>query len=72
MDGVWSGGDVSIVGGVLVIPRLSVLFLESLGDDVSHPLLVDLEAELDQYNVKWWYFNQRLNWLSLFENLVEL
>ena len=72
MDGVWSGGDVSILGGVLVIPCLSVLFLESLGDDVSHPLLVDLEAELDQYNVKWWYFNQRLNWLSLFENLVEL
>ena len=72
MDGVWSGGDVSIVGGVLVVPSLSVLFLESLGDDVSHPLLVDLEAELDQYNVKWWYFNQRLNWLSLFENLVEL
>ena len=28
--------------------------------------------ELDKYNVKWWYFNQRLNWLSLFENLVEL
>ena len=27
---------------------------------------------LDQYNVKWWYFNQRLNWLTLFENLVEL
>ena len=45
MDGVWSGGDVSIVGGVLVISRLPVLLLESLGDDVSHPLLVDLEAE---------------------------
>ena len=30
------------------------------------------KRELDQYNVKWWYFNQRLNWLSLFENLVEL
>ena len=46
MDGVWSGGDVSILGGgVLVIPRVPVLFLESLGDDVSHTLLVDLEAE---------------------------
>ena len=46
MDGVWSGGAVSSVGGgVLVIPGVSVLFLESLGDDVSHTLLVDLEAE---------------------------
>ena len=46
MDGVWSGGDVSIGGGgVLVIACIPVLFLESLGDDVSHALLVDLEAE---------------------------
>lgn len=45
MDGGWSGGDVSIVGGVLVISRLPVLFLESLGDDVGNPLLVNLKAE---------------------------
>ncbi len=45
MDGVWSGVEVSLRPGpgVLVVPRVPILFLKRLGDDVGHPLLINLE-----------------------------